>query len=651
MLELGASVALHTALGLALAALVWVAGLGVLALLRRGEPLDAYPLGLLAVMAAAVPPLLQPWLALPSLAFVGALVLAGTRRVAFRLSAPLVLATVGSFGFGAGLGALLHGPTDEFGSAAYGGMLFYVDKVVAATQSIAPFHDLLVEGVRIIYLEAGTSFVGAVLSALPGFDAVLFNAATLPTFAIASLALGFASLSWAPPRDGLTAASVALLALAIVTYPTWVTETPPAAFALPLAFSVYRIWRDDLDTVWFVVLGGVVAVDYLATKVLGVVPLGVLFLAALVRRLHGRPDFRRLLVLGAGGLAAAAAVMVAVLFLTAGWYATLLDPKALPLDVARAFANGDTDPNTLGLAAAVAGELLLIVVLARARWWSLLAAVGLVVPVVWFVAGYAFDIALGTAIFVVALELWRRGGLERRLAFAAALLLGVSVAFRDVLGARPGLVLTLLAAVAVAPFVVRGRRELLEVALAAGGACLLALADLALLGLVLLVLVAAAGRFRRPAVVGVAAAGAAAAVVTLATGSFDVGSRTITLTPDDHDIWAEVRERVPVDGLVFTTLTGREVTPLRGWNNYPSVAERQLYLAGWYDGRLVSDPDERDRRLALNREVLTGERRPESVGLTRDYGSYYAVARVEETVPRSFARVYANERYALYEIP
>jgi hypothetical protein len=610
MLELGASVALHTALGLALAGLVWVAGLGVLALLRRGEPLDAYPFGLLAIMAAAVPPLLESWLALPSLAFVSVLVLAGTRRVDLRVSSQLVLAALGSFGFGAGLGALLHGPTDEHGSAAYGGMLFYVDKVVAATQSIVPYHDLLVEGVRIIYLEAGTSFVGAAFSWLPGFDAVLFNAATLPAFAIASLALGFATLSWSPPRDGLIAATVTLLALAIITYPTWLTETPPAAFALPLAFSVYRIWRDELDTVWLVVLTGVVAIDYLATKVLGVVPLGVLLLAGLVARLRGRPDFRRLLTLGAAGLAAAAAAMVAVLFLTAGWYAELLDPKALPVDVARAVANGDTRAATFGLGFALAGEFLLVVALARARWYALLAAVGLVVPVVWFVAGYAFDIALGTAIFVVALELWRTGRLDR-LALVAALLLGMSVPLRDVLGARPGLALTLLAAIALVPFVLPTRRQTAFVAAAAAAAC----------------------------------------AVLAAIGAFEPEQRFVTLTSDDYDIWAEVNERVPEDGLVFTTLTGTEVTPLAGWNNYPSVAGRQLYIAGWYDGRLVSDPDERDRRLALNSEVLTGARAPSDADLSRDFGSYFAVVRVDERVPSSFTRIYANERYALYEIP
>jgi hypothetical protein len=108
---------------------------------------------------------------------------------------------------------------------------------------------------------------------------------------------------------------------------------------------------------------------------------------------------------------------------------------------------------------------------------------------------------------------------------------------------------------------------------------------------------------------------------------------------------------VPRDALVFTTLTGVEVTPHAGWNNYPSIASRQLYIAGWYDGRLVAVPDERDERLAANRSVLEGRRRPDEVEASDGFESFYAVTRVREQVPASFRRAYENESYALYEIP
>ena len=92
---------------------------------------------------------------------------------------------------------------------------------------------------------------------------------------------------------------------------------------------------------WLAGLSAVIAFDYLFTKVLGVVPLGVFLIATLIERTRRRPDFRRLVAIGASVLAVAAAAVIALLFLTAGWYATLLDPKALPLDVARAFRDGD----------------------------------------------------------------------------------------------------------------------------------------------------------------------------------------------------------------------------------------------------------------------------------------------------------------------
>jgi hypothetical protein len=660
VLAVGASVVYHAMLGLALAALVWLVGLGVLRRLRRGTTApasltDAYPLGLLVVLVAVVPALLWHPLGLVSLVALVALALS-SRPGSLVAAAPgrsWFLALLGSAGFGIGLGAVLHGPTGDVDSAAFGGMLFYVDKVVSAGQTIVPFHDLLVAGQRIIYAEAGTSFVGAAIDVLPGFDPVLFNAATLPTFALASLYVGFAAFTAERPRelDGRTAAAVALLALAIIVYPSWLTETPPAAFALPLAFSLHRVWRDPVSPFWLAGLSAVIAFDYLFTKVLGVVPLGIFLIAALIERTRRRPDFRRLVAIGASLLAVAAAAVIALLFLTAGWYATLLDPKALPLDVARAFRDGDVHPRTLGLLSVMLGALVLVAALWRRRWYAATAAVGFVVPIVWFVAGYAFDIALGTAIFVAALEL-RRNGPADRVFVAAAVLLGLSVPLRDVIGARPGLALALLALIGLLPFV-GARWE--KAVVAAAAACLLALSDFALLGLVALgalVLVAVVSPlFLRRAVAVVGAIAVLAGAFSLVTGRFGVGTPAVTLTPYEYDIWQAVEDRVPDDGLVFTTLTGLPVTPDAGWNNYPSIAGRQLYIAGWYDGRLVSEPDERDVRLALNRAVLTGRRAPDEVDGLSGFDSHFAVTRVGERMPASFRRLYANARYVLYEIP
>ena len=617
--SLALSIVLHAALGLALAGVVWLVGVGCLASLRRPldarSCLDAYPLGLFVVMAAAVPPLLWwPLGAVSGVALLALAVIAARGLGPVRPSGRLATALVGSAAFGAGLGALLHGPTEELDSAAYGGMLWYVVKVVSATQSIVPFRDLLAEGENMIYAEAGTSFVGAVLSALPGFDPILFQAATLPAFAAASLCVGLALfVSGRPVGAPAPALAAALLVVAIVPYATWVTETPPAAFALPLVFSLWRFWRDELDPRWLVFLGAVVTLDYFQTKVLGVIALAPLLLGGLVERNRHRPDFARLLAAGAALLAVGAAVVIGLLFAFAGWYAGLSEPKALPLDALRGLTDGTFEWRSLALALLVAGEVVLAAALVRARAWTLLTAFAATVLLSWFVAGYGFDIALVSEIFLAALLVLSGARVDVRLALAAGALLAVAAGLREPLGARPGVVLALVLLVA--------------------------------LGAVVLARVPAPTW--RVVLAGTAALVAAAGV----TRGFDYADPAVAVTTADHDLWAEVRERVPPDGLVFTTLTGLEVTPHAGWNNYPAVARRQLFVAGWYDGRLVSNPDDRDRKLTLNRAVLEGRTPADAVELSRPYGSYYAVARRDEPLPPTFRRVYATDEYALYEIP
>jgi hypothetical protein len=107
-----------------------------------------------------------------------------------RVGPPLAWAFPAVLGLPLALGFLLHGPTDEVDSSAFGDMLYYVNKIASLSQSVIPFHDLLAEGQRIIYTEATPSFLGAVLDWLPGFDLVLYNAASTPAFLVAALCIG-----------------------------------------------------------------------------------------------------------------------------------------------------------------------------------------------------------------------------------------------------------------------------------------------------------------------------------------------------------------------------------------------------------------------------------------------------------------------------
>ena len=111
-----------------------------------------------------------------------------------------------------------------------------------------------------------------------------------------------------------------------------------------------------------------------------------------------------------------------------------------------------------------------------------------------------------------------------------------------------------------------------------------------------------------------------------------------------------MHDDVPDDGLVFTSLTGATVDLRHGWNNYPAVARRQIYISGWYDGRLVADPEERNRRLTLNAAVLRGACNPSQLDYARPFGSYWAVVEEAASVPRGFRRTYENDQFALYRI-
>jgi hypothetical protein len=154
-----------------------------------------------------------------------------------------------------------------------------------------------------------------------------------------------------------------------------------------------------------------------------------------------------------------------------------------------------------------------------------------------------------------------------------------------------------------------------------------------------------AASVRRP--LPVAAAGAAVAL-GIALG---LGARPITLTGANYALWRHVADTVPEDALVFTSQTGPLITGTQGWNYYPGIAGRQLYLAGWSNSPLRVNPARRARRLRLNQDVISGRVSPTLLPLSRRYGSYYAALLQGDRAPPSFRRIYENERFVLYVIP
>jgi hypothetical protein len=592
VLELTLTIIAHAALGVVLAGGIWSLGLSML---PQERALLAYPFGLLAAVAAATLLLVSLWFLPVALVFALPLLARGLSRLpraAFWAALPAVA-------LGTALGLVNHGPTDRVDSSAYGDMLFYAAKVVSAEQSIFPFRDLLVAGERQVYVESAWMFVGGALESIPGVDPILLQAATAPAFFLTALAIGFALLRAPAARS---AALVALLAVATIAYPTWLTESPPVAVAAPLAFALYAIWRDRLPLPLLLTVGAAVGGSFFLTKALGLVPLTIVGGVAIVR------DHRRLAPALLAAAAVAGVAVVALFAADSAWLADVLEPKFLPVDAARGLRRqlDVRDTQTAATSVLIVGQLLLAAVLARQRAWTLLAVLTAAIGGGWLVGGHGFDVVLGIAVLLAACLLVERGVKEPWLVGAAAVALASAAWFRDISGVAS---------------------TLLPIALIVAG--------------VLLALV------RRPPL---AIAAGVAALIAIGLVVFPT-DRATTLTSADRAAWEQMHDAVPPDGLVFTSETGPVVTGDQGWNYYPGIWGRQLYLAGWSNSPLLVDDEERARRLELNRRALAGLLDPRELELDRVYSSYYAVVDRGRRVPSGSELLYRNGELALYELP
>lgn len=600
MLELTVAIVAHAGLGVALATAVWAVGLGCVRALDEGDGL-AYAFGLLVLSVAALLVVASPWLGPVALV----LVLAPLARLrgsggVFRRAVPAFgWSLPAALGLGLALG-LNHGPTRDEDSSAYGDMLFYAAKTIAATESLPPFRDLTVEGEHHVWVESGWTFLAAAVAWLPGVDVILLQAATAPAFLVVAVAIGLGLL----PRHERRSAWLplaAILAVSLTAYPTWLTESPPVALAVPLAFPVYALWRRRFPSVWLAVAVTAIGADFFLTKGFGGIPFAVVMAVVLVRD-HARRALPYLVAIGA------AAAGTVVFMLTSAWLTDLLEVKFLPADAVRGLRRQLDVRDTQAAAPAflVGGQVLLAAVLLHARAFTFAGALAASLLANWIVGGHGFDIAVGLTVLLAALFFLERQDLlerHRLLVAAAGISLTVSAWFRDIAGVHAGfLLVALFAAGLVAAFV------------------------------------------RRPLPVV-----AAAAVVALGV-LLGLGERQTTLTRADYALWKHVADTVPVDALVFTSQTGPQVTGTQGWNYYPGVAGRQVYFAGWSNGRLVVDRARLAHRLRLNREVLSGRLSPTLLRLSRRYGAYYAVLLRGERAPPSFRLVYGNERFAVYRI-
>jgi hypothetical protein len=140
-------------------------------------------------------------------------------------------------------------------------------------------------------------------------------------------------------------------------------------------------------------------------------------------------------------------------------------------------------------------------------------------------------------------------------------------------------------------------------------------------------------------------------LVAVASGDLRLGKKRYkAVSTTLYDIWLQTRQLTPSDALIFTDQTGNENDRLTGWNDYSLMAQRQFYLSTWASSSLRRDAFKRAEVLSSNEAILSGGVLPPSLPLTRNYGSYYAVVSAGRPAPAAFRPVYSNADYVLYEI-
>lgn len=639
----------------------------------------AYPAGLTLVLVAAALELYTPWLGIVALALLGwPLFLLVRRRASLAtmwrtVRRPLAWGTPAALALALSLGAYYHGPGPNYDSGAGGDIVFYAGRIAAVRHSLFPFTDLSVAGRHFTYAEVGPSVIGAVLSHLPGFDPFLFNAVALPLAAMLSVLIGLGIVG-RPQRNvrGADVLIVTMLSVAMLHYGSWLVESSPVTLSIALAFAMWVLYREPRALRWLIAWSALLAVLSLFTKVLILIPLGVLFCAVLLRDHRRNLRTRDVVLLGAG----AAVVLVGVagsLFVTASWFSRLFhyyfftahDIRGLRNLSRTNYAPAGPILNDLGIAFLAIG-------LARQRRYAIAVAAALPIFVAQFLAGINVQIAAATAAFIAAIDLWTRPAQLKLVSWlgAAGVFLCAAVVVRDIAPLRTTMVFDLLLAATIAAGFIATlpSARFLRLSVAALGIGLVfALAGRGVLAFVapfaVLFLLA---RVQAPRIgTRVAAFAGLGAVLIALVGATAVAvhrdnfrirahssfaSAQLLLSRDDWDAWHFVKTKTEPGSLVFTSLTGRTVDEHHGWNYYAMLGARQSYVAGWIDNDLSVNEPALIAILAANSDVLSGRRQGCDVSNGAGHPAYYAVLQRGERPPPHATLVHRNASLFVYRL-
>lgn len=638
----------HAVIGLLFSA-VWflsAAGLYVGFSRNRGASLlrlvyFGYPLALIFSAVLSVVALTMPYggaiaLALLPISMLPLMWWRGDRVALKRVLGTLGLCLPLALAFIVTMGLLWHGPTDTLAAALLGDMVYYVAMAKSIAVQFHPFLNLGTIDYTFHYFNKLPPMIAAALAPIPGFDPFLFFAVVLPLFSIVSLVFCLTLLpetnDCSERRKPWSSSNLILLILLLVAanrYPSWLVESPPVVFAIPIVFSVYVIFLQAKGNLMGLSKALAVAlVGSALSKVVSLVVLGA-FVAqgSLIAVLRSkRRMLQYLFALLAGVTAVYATAMLVNLWpsygnialMTAGPESWTALSSGNPFKFLVYFVR-DFGLLLLGFAALGLGNKAVTIAL----WVGILAFMAL--PFIFLVT---FVVAILLVFCGFAAEPQAAEKSKWPIGTAVVLLLA-STLLLDPGGVQVGLVY---------------------------GICMVSIAWFALSrapdpsGSV---------GWHEPRLQKAISAGAALAVaiaissIAFGTATLDPNRRHMAegeLTPSVHDIWMRVAQRTPRNALIFTDQTGADWSLIGGWNMYGFFGERQIYVAYTTDTDMRLKPARRDQLLASNRAVLAGSRSPKDLPLARTYGSYFAVVDRTRPVPRYFHPVYNNSHYSIYEI-
>jgi hypothetical protein len=134
---------------------------------------------------------------------------------------------------------------DYPGAVDLGDLTIYMGWYHTLEKSLSPFYNLGVEGAFISsYFNNLHNIYALALDSLPHFDIYLFTTASLGTFYILAISWVLRALVAYRSRQGYRALStrqvltVCMLFVAAARYPSWLGESPPVIFMVPIVLAV-----------------------------------------------------------------------------------------------------------------------------------------------------------------------------------------------------------------------------------------------------------------------------------------------------------------------------------------------------------------------------------------------------------------------------